>query len=218
MLEKPTLLEDLCTQLNLRWFEFDRGEAVAWSFGRRGYDGKGGGRAAFERARRVWNRRSRTSIRLAAGPDSVSTSGFTSFDGANALLFDDPNDDISGSFHCSSGGMVAVTGVWFENGRGQSCERRSAGRKGGWGGRRFLEILGADILTNDGTACLFRGDRDLTARVLAHELGHSLGLSHGRAIGALMWGSLPEEVGAGDLGASDLEAISALYDREPPRR
>lgn len=218
MLESPRLLEDLCTQLHLRWFEFDRGEAVAWSFGRRGHDGKGGGRAAFERARRIWNRRSRTSIRLVAAPDGASASGFTSFDGSNTLLFNDPNDDVSGTFRCSSGGVVAVTGVWFENGRGQSCERMNAGRKGGWGGRRFLEILGADILTNDGTACLFRGDRGLTTRVLAHELGHSLGLSHGPAAGALMWGSVPAEGGARTLHPSDLAAIAALYDAVPPRR
>lgn len=213
--ESPRLLEDPCTQLNLRWFDFDRGESVPWSLD--GRDLSGRGRQALAGARRIWNRGTGGAVRLSDGGEGGDASGLTAFDGVNALLFDDPADDVSGRFACRTGGVVALTGVWYENGRGQSCERTGAGRKGSWQGRRYLEILGADILTNDGSACLLAGDVFLASRILAHELGHSLGLSHSAVSDSLMWALVRGGDGRAELPhREDLEALGALYDAQLP--
>ena len=212
------LLDDRCTQLNFRWSEFDRDESAKWTFDATGFDGKGGGRGAFLRARRLWNRASDGAVSLSNGGVARGRTALSGHDDTNLIAFGDPKDDVAGAFSCESGGVVALTGIWFENGRGQSCERIGAGRKVGHGGRQYLEILGADIVVNDGAACLLSRDLLLGARVFAHELGHSLGLSHVAEEGSVMSGELSN---AGDtlepLEASDVEAVEALYGPSPGR-
>lgn len=211
------LLEDRCTQLNFRWSELDRGEAVRWSFDAGGFDGRGGGRSAFMRARRLWTRASEGAVRFQNGGGLRGRSALGGLDGVNLLAFDDPNEDVAGRFSCDAGGVLALTGIWFENGRGQSCERIAAGRKGSHGGRRYLEILGADILINDGAGCLLSGDPLLTARIFAHELGHSLGLSHLAEPEAVMSGEVSESSGLDSMAPSDVRTVSKLYGAPPGR-
>ena len=158
LLSQGSLLEERCTQLNFRWFEFDEGEAVRWSYDSGGLDGKGAGRSAFVKARRLWNRLSEGAVRMTNGGTKRTGKGLTGPDGINLVSFGDDSDDIAGAFSCRSGGIVALTAIWFENGRGQSCERIGAGRKGDFGGREHLAILGADILVNDGASCLLAND------------------------------------------------------------
>lgn len=217
--ERPGVLEDVCTQSSFRWFEVDRGEPIPWHFHRSGFDSRGSGRRALDRARKAWWAGSDGSIRLTRGGRTGSEAGFSSFDGRNTVLFGDPNDLMSGAFSCSGGGIVSVAGVWFENGRAQDCSPVGSGRRGRFRGRRFLEVVGADIVTNDGAACLFKGDAALTAQVLAHELGHSLGLSHGATVEALMAGELREAVPGDLVKAADRKALGTLYRiGERPRR
>lgn len=212
------LLDDRCTQLNFRWSEFDRDEAVKWSFDARGYDGKGAGRGAFLRARRLWGRATDGAVTLQNGGVVRGRTALSGHDGLNVMVFGDPKDDLAGSFSCSSGGLLSLTGVWFENGRGQSCERVGAGRKTSHEGREYLEILGSDILVNDGAACLLSRDVLLTSRVFAHELGHSLGLSHVVGSGSVMSGELSvSDESASPLAPADVGAVSKLYERPPSR-
>ena len=211
------LLEDRCTQLHFRWSGFDRDEAFKWSFDAAGIDGRGGGRGAFLRARRLWKRVSEGTVRFQNGGSVRGRAPLEGFDGVNLLAFGDPNDDIAGRFSCSSGGVLALTGVWFENGRGQSCERIGAGRKGSHDGRPFLEILGADILVNDGAGCLLSKDALLTARIFAHELGHSLGLAHVGEPEAVMFGEVSKVSGLEPLLSSEMRALAGLYDTPPSR-
>ena len=209
--ERPELLEEVCTQANFRWFESDRGDPIPWSFYRPGFDGRGSGRRALDRARRAWLAGSGGSVRLTRGGRTISEAGFSSFDDRNTVLFGDPNDLMSGAFSCRAGGIVSVAGIWFDNGRGQDCGWIGSGRRGKYRGRRYLEILGADIVTNDGAACLFSGDAALTSQVLAHEIGHSLGLAHSEGVEALMFGEL-REPGPGDLLLdADRSALGKLY-------
>ncbi len=211
------LLEDRCTQLNYRWSGFDQDEAFKWSFDAAGYDGRGGGRGAFLRARRLWKRASNGAVRFQNGGALRNRAALGGLDGVNLLAFDDPRDDVAGSFSCSSGGVLSLTGVWFDNGRGQSCERIGTGRKGFRDGRQYLEILAADILVNDGASCLLSKDVLLTARIFAHELGHSLGLAHVADSAAVMSGEVSRSSSLEHLEASDVEAVSELYDTPPSR-
>lgn len=210
------LLEDVCTQLNFRWFEFDRGGGVKWSVSADGFDGRGAGRSALMRARRLWNRESGGALKLENGGSRAGGEGLSSHDGLNQLLFNDPDEEIAGRFSCSRGGIVALTGIWFESGRGQACDRVGAGRKGAHEGRQFLAIVEADVVTNDGSECLLASDALLTARLFAHELGHSLGLSHLADPDALMSGPVADSAHPDSLRPADREAISGLY-RVVPR-
>ena len=209
--ERPGQLEDVCTQSSFRWFEADRGEGIPWHLYRLGFDGRGAGRRALDRARKAWFVGSGGALRLTRGGRTGSDAGFSSFDGRNTVLFGDPNDLMSGAFSCRAGGIVSVAGVWFDNGRGQDCSLTGSGRRGKFRGRRFLEVVGADVVTNDGAACLFRGDAALTAQVLAHEIGHSLGLSHSTALEALMAGGLREPRSGDLVRAADRAALRVLY-------
>jgi len=206
-----TLVEH-CTGLEFRWTEIDRGERLAWTVDSRGA-GEAATRRGFDRARRLWSRLDGR-VRIGAAGRGGAGGGLSSFDGRNAVLIGDPGDVASGAFRCRAGGLVSLSGVWFESGRGQSCERVSAGRKAVSGGRAYLEILGADIVTNDGAACLLTGDPAVATQVLGHELGHTLGLSHGGSEQQLMWGEV-RQPRAGHVAprAGDRAALGDLYGR-----
>ena len=205
------LLEDPCTQLGYRWFEFDRGESVTWSLEAGSGDPAGVSRRAFLRARRAWSQAESSTISLDHGGSARATEGLTGLDDTNVLQLEDPADLISGTFTCEKGGLLSVTGIWFQNGRGQACERLGTGRKQLFEGREYLEILGADIVTNDGARCLMSDDLEAATRILTHELGHSLGLSHATEPDAVMSGVLTDSESHGPLSESDQEAVRGLY-------
>ncbi len=211
----PVLLEDRCTQLNFRWFEFDQGGRVSWRFHRAGIDGRGAGKVAFAAARGAWRGAGGSGIRLVSGGATRSPAGFSEMDGLNSVVFNDPDDRVAGRFTCPGGGVVAVAGIWFDNGRNQECQTVEVGQKDRVNGKVFLKILNADIVTNDGSSCLFAGDPAASAEVLAHELGHGLGLAHVEVVDALMHGQVHEEGRGAELHPVDLAALAKLY---PPRQ
>ena len=88
--------------LNLRWFEFDSGGSVTWKAHQDGQPGlAGGGFTEFQRALAAWNNEATTPIRLLYGGTTTASAGFQHFDRNNVLLFNDPNQDIEGTFDCA---------------------------------------------------------------------------------------------------------------------
>jgi len=162
-------------------------EPMRWRWNPKGYDGKGAGRRAITEAMRSWDGVGEPELSFRLRGTSRSKSGLEERDGRNTVLFNDPNDWLPGRFSCATGGILAVSGPWFDSRQTfESSEK----------GRRKHRIVEADILTNDGSQCFFSGKgRTRAARVLAHELGHSVGFGHSSDPDSLMF-ALPTAVAA----------------------
>jgi hypothetical protein len=215
--EKPVtgdpqvLLEDRCTGLNFRWSEFDRAKSVDWKL-EKPRARQQGSRGSFGEARSAWSRAGGSRIQLTATGAVSTGAGFASADGVNALLLGDPFDQLAGEFRCSAGGILSVAGVWFDNGRSQECHFVEPGVKGTFRDQLFLQILEADIVTNDGSACFFISNPSGEAEVLTHELGHALGLAHSDVDESIMRGPVRDDGRGATLDPSDRAVLGQLYD------
>jgi hypothetical protein len=194
-----------------RWFELDEGHDIGWSMGPSGLIGlAGGGLGDFQQALNAWNQDagSRVSFRL-LGSASVGT-GLGSADGLNQLLFEDPLGDLAGRFSCATGGIIAYT-------------RFRYGALRNFQGRLYRAISEADIVVQDGAGCLLSAPGN-AAEVLAHELGHALGLGHscgdaglpecvpGSPTGeAVMRPTLHGDGRGAALNSDDRAGVAALY-------
>src|SRR3990167_391030 len=98
----------------MRWFEFDTNKSVTFRAFQSGQAGvSGGGFSQFQTALNAWNNEPQTPIRYSYGGTTSASAGFSSFDGVNAILFGDLNQDIEGTYDCSGGGVLAIGGPWF---------------------------------------------------------------------------------------------------------
>jgi hypothetical protein len=203
--------------LNLRWFEFDSGGSVGWSASSRGQTNvPGGGFGEFQQALRAWTNEASTPIRLGYQGQTSASGGLDQFDNFNVLLQGDPNNEISGTFQCGAGGVLAIGGPWFD-----SDDRRP------FQGKQYVAIARADIVMNDGIECLSNFSSCYPVQigeVYGHELGHTLGLGHSCGDNsspgcgsnptlndALMRASAHSDCRGPRLGVDDIQGIRALY-------
>ncbi|HEX7185037.1 MAG TPA: matrixin family metalloprotease [Thermoanaerobaculia bacterium] len=191
---------------NLRWFEFDASQNVPWYAHQNGQLGvAGGGFAEFQTALAAWNNDSATNIAYTYAGTTTATDGLESHDTVNAILFNDPNNELP-TFSCSGGGILAYGGPWYFS---ELTPHQ---------GTFYHRIANADIVTANGLTCYFSSPNGRTAaeELFAHELGHTLGISHSEVDEALMRPYIHNDGRGASLRADDRAAIAALYTPPPP--
>jgi hypothetical protein len=148
------------------------------------------------------------------GTTSVGSAGFSgnTGDGVNAILFNDPADEIAGAFTGIGGDVLGVGGGWFDD--------ASVANTHNFGGERFYTIFEADLVLQNGISGAGLAGNGFD-HLVTHELGHTLGLRHSDATppggtgsgAAIMAGSVNfnSDPYGSNLQQWDREAIAAVY-------
>lgn len=189
---------------NVRWFADEHPWPISWRYHADGQPGLlGGGLMDFQTALQSWGTDPNTPVQLIYLGRTRLTDGFLRQDDVNAVILEDPNDEIGGSFATS--GLLAIGGPWF------LCELES------YAGEQFHPIVEAEIITQDGVSRYFESqaaDPSLAAQELfAHELGHTLGLAHTPRRDALMRAVIHDDGRGASFDVDDLAGIFQLYGR-----
>ena len=169
-------------KLPTRWFQFDTNQSISVRAAANGMSGATFDEfAAVSSALAAWTNDAGSRILLTYGGTVASDSGNDGTDGTHAVVWDDPGNDISGSYNCASGGVLAIGGSFASSNTGVH------------GGQTYHRNVEAFVITQDNAACIYNGHGGADAReILAHEIGHTIGFGHSCESASCVNGSLAD--------------------------
>lgn len=168
-----------------------------------------GGVTALQRGLAAWTNDAGSNIVLQYGGTTTTSKGIADgdSDGINSVQFNDPLNEIPGSFTPTGGATLAIGGAFATGSHS-------------FNGESFLTIVEADLVVQNGiTGSGLTGNG--FDHVVTHELGHCIGLRHSdqppsggtSSNDAVMFSSVDfnnDTIGA-NLLSWDREAVAAVY-------
>ncbi|HYR27462.1 MAG TPA: PKD domain-containing protein [Thermoanaerobaculia bacterium] len=201
-----------------RWASFDNGTTANWYSGGTQTGYTGGGVSELQTAMGSWTSYTQANILYAyAGVRSGSFGGLGARNGANEVLFDDPLNEITGTFNRTTGGVVGTGGFNGVTSGGNWTSPFAADAAHPQGTMRAFSIIEGNLVIQDGVTPSAGVSSNRLAEIVAHEFGHTLGFGHSADSTALMYASV---TGLGpSLRTDDKLAARWLYpngDVTPP--
>jgi len=193
-----------------RWFRFASGQAAQWySAGTQpGYSG--GGVSELQTAMQAWTNYSSANIKYSySGSRTGSMGGLDTPNSVNEVLFNDPLNEISGTWNRNTGGVVGTGGFngvaskqsWTSTFTADAAH--PAGTFSSW------NITEGNLTIQDGVSPSAGLSSNALAEIVAHEFGHTLGFGHSPVSGSLMYATV---TGIGpSLRSDDQTAARWLY-------
>ncbi|MFN2239179.1 MAG: PKD domain-containing protein [Thermoanaerobaculia bacterium] len=173
-----------------RWFAFQDGKSVDWKGvgSQPGY--ANGGVDDTKVAISSWSGYSDANIRYVwGGMSSQAPGGLDKANGINEVMFNDPLDEISGTW-TGSGGVVGRGG--FNRISGSRSWSSPIAADGTHTTQTYTayDIVEGNLVLQDGVSPSTGISSSQFAEIIAHEFGHTLGFGHSADTNALMYSSL----------------------------
>ncbi len=163
--------------LPLRWREFDRGQSVGMTVQSEGQPGvPGGGLPEVRAGMRAWNNVSGSRVNLVLHGTSNRQFLIDEVDDVSSITYEDPLDEIPGSYERGESGVIAITHTFFYCGAPTATHPIP-----GNDSVEALAIIESNITTQDGYEQWVRLTPDPRRgheEIMGHELGHAIGIGH----------------------------------------
>lgn len=154
-----------------RWFQFDSNQTLLWTDRPGGQTDGGNSVQQLQQALAAWANDPGSRIllgyngTLASSPTCTSSSNPGCFTGH--VLWNDPNNEIAGSYNCNTGGVLGIGGS-MAFGNGQT-----------FNGQTWYPRARAQVTIQDGAGCFMASSGGANgAELLTHEIGHTLAFGH----------------------------------------